>query len=188
VQSRMLVTALTVDLLFSSMVQAQDTNQMVLRLVGEIDALKAEIEPLKALLQGAVVAFDRSQARGACPQGWQLYQPAGGRFIVGAGTNTHKDMNGKDLTDYSSFKDDPLKAVSGEEMQVLTEVELPAHRHGVYRHAAERSPSSGLQGAGSADTNPPSNVRDGWESGSAGGNQPHNIMPPFVALYYCIKE
>ena len=172
----------------------QDNKDLDKRYIDNINCAAARLTSVETRLRklesdlsvfrdatGLIAAFDRDRTR-PCPSGWRLFEPAGGRFIVGAGDNSFKDVNGIDLSDHS------VGVVGGEEKHLLIATEMPAHRHGVYRHAAERSPSSGLEGAGNADKNPASNVKDGWESGSAGSDQPHNTMPPFVALYYCIKE
>lgn len=174
------VPAIVAGLTFTGPVLAQDTNALVLKLVGEIDAIKAEINPLRALLQGAVVAFDRSQTEGTCPAGWKLFKPAGGRFIVGAGTHENKDMGGNDLTNHPAFKDKPTVAVGGEEKHKLEIPEMPSHSHSIARHAAKgNNDVATFEGATALDNQP--------ATGAQGGGQSHNTMPPYVALYYCIN-
>ena len=96
-------------------------------------------------------------------------------------------MKGDLLTSYPSLVDDASKAIGGEEQHKLTEAEMPRHRHVVYPHAGVVvGPPGAHRGAGSEDPHPTSKT-DGTTN-EAGGSQPHNIRPPFVALYYCIKD
>ena len=123
---------------------------------------------------GFVAAFERDKTR-PCPSGWGLFEPAGGRFIVGAGDNSFKDVNGIDLTDHS------VGVVGGEERHKLTEAEMPNHRHAIARSANEINDHVAKFVGDTAMANRSS-------TDATGGDQPHNTMPPFVALYYCIKE
>ena len=179
-QSRMLVVpALVAGVFFAGTAQAQDTNQLVLKMKDELDALKAEIEPLKAVLQGAVIAFNRSEKDGACPKDWTKFDPATGRFIVGAGITTDTA-----LTDHPSLLDDAASAVGGEEKHKLNLDEMPSHYHGIRR-------TQGKVGDGKyPDWTVMGNqvIQTVGVSDNAGRDQPHNTMPPFVALYYCIKK
>ncbi len=185
------VPAIVAGLTFSGPVLAQDTNALVLKLVEELDALKAEINPLRALLQGAVVAFDRSQTEGTCPAGWKLFKPAGGRFIVGAGTHDNKDMGGNDLTNYPAFKDKPTEAVGGEEKHLLTKEEMPSHDHGGrtlgsdHLFWADETGAFAVRGPGDFANHIKKDHTHGITA--EGQGQAHNTLPPYVALYYCIN-
>jgi hypothetical protein len=137
--------------------------------------------------QGAVVAFNRSEREGACPIGWRKFDEAAGRFIVGAGVNSWVDVVGRPLTRHPSLKDKPEGAVGGEEVHQLTVVEMPSHDHSssgfnllVTRNGKEVAEHAVPQ-------NIDINARKGKPIEPEGGDQPHNNMPPFVALYYCIK-
>jgi hypothetical protein len=153
---------------------------------------------LEDLLHGAVVAFDRSEDRsaqadtvnaGACPPGWQLFKPASGRFVIGAGNHSNADMNGKPLDSYPTFQDDKTKAVGGEETHKLTLDEMPKHTH--------PAPSNifGTDILGKEGTFIPKKrvandnlaVRMGKNTETAGSGEPHNNMPPYIALYFCKK-
>lgn len=68
---------------------------------------------------------------------------------------------------------------SGQESVALTSLEMPAHTHGV--------PQAQVRGAGTQVTG----VTTGGDQGlsataAAGASQPHNNMPPFLAVNFCI--
>jgi hypothetical protein len=150
------------------------------------DSLKQQIQDLTkaldlALPKGAVVAFDSATG---CPGGWAPYTDAISRTIVGASLSS-ADAHG--LT----FR--PPRSTGGEENHVLTVNEIPPHEHRVYRHAAGEEfhvgappPPGFVGGAGSADNY--TFVKDTWMTGPTGGGQAHNTMPPYVALFYCIRN
>lgn len=95
------------------------------------------------------------------------------RFIVGAGNS------------YA------LSDTGGEAYHTLTIAEMPAHTHNVY------SISAGWTGDGFGNysdyrfislTSDNSNHRLQYNTMDyTGGNQPHNIRPPYYALYYIMK-
>ena len=157
----------------------------------EAAALRAEIAALKLTLQGAVVAFDRKKEK-PCPDGWHPFEPAGGRVIVGAGFNKNASKSGTPLFPRPSLLDDEPNGTGGEERWTLTEAQMPPHQHGVYPHAGyvasgngDLAPNGAIQGAGGGDDR--THVWPNLTS-VTGGGKPFDIMPPFVALYYCIKE
>ena len=176
----------------------QDNKDLDERYIDNINCAAARLESVETRLRklesdlsvfrdatGLIAAFDRDKTR-PCPSGWRLFEPAGGRFIVGAGDNSFKDVNGIDLTDHS------VGVVGGEEKHKLTGAEIPNHSHSVYQHAGYHWPdipneqkTQPNQGAHGGDT---TTFVHGGTTGTWGGDLPHNTMPPFVALYYCIKE
>jgi hypothetical protein len=137
----------------------------------------------------AVVAFATE-----CPTGWTEYKEGWGRFIVGAFSEKRRgeipggfaeDARGVDLTPR------PFGDPGGEEMHQLTEAEMPSHNH----EFQGKPVATG--GWGDMSSTLPLAIGDvkKWDtyvpSGTitnTGGNQPHNKMPPFVSLYYCLKE
>ena len=119
-----------------------------------------------------------------CPRGWKLFDEASGRFIVGAGF-------GDGLTPRN------VKDKGGEEMHKLEFAEMPSHGHRISTNN-ESNIHDGLGGSsephGILSTFADIPDKPGWPAvlpkmlENTGGDQPHNTMPPFVALYYCIKE
>jgi len=98
-----------------------------------------------------------------------------GRISLGAGVG-NVDSNNIPLTARI------LAQHGGEEIHQLTVAEMPAHVHGVtYVPAHWGSSTDGyinnnaLSAQGTYNTEP------------TGGNQPHNIMPPFAVVNYIIK-
>jgi len=89
-----------------------------------------------------------------------------------------------------------LGETSGEQTVTLLQTEMPAHSHTVQAAAAGGLPSptnnvwaSGLKGhPGSyAASNPATNVQmNPFSASIAGGNLPHNNMPPFLGLTFII--
>lgn len=108
---------------------------------------------------GAVVAF----ATKTCPTtGWESYEDAEGRFILGWSVDQSLQPN-----ESRSFQ--PYYQVGGAESVMLSIQEMPQHDHTGYvgtgsQHAAHITGGGNLpQGKGSI--------------GHSGGNQPHNNMP-----------
>jgi len=130
---------------------------------------------------GAIVAFD---AKGGCPGGWQPYEKGWGRFIIGAVNKEDlgkipgafaRDVRGADL------KERPFDLPGGEQQHVLNVQEMPAHTHPVVAPAGLNYPTPNDEYGGKG-------AKIGQiQTGSAGGGQPHDIMPPYVALWLCRK-
>ena len=135
-----------------------------------LDCLEKRIDA-EHVPPGAVVAFDAKE----CPDGWEKYDDAKGRTIIGVGTGKHH--SGRPLTTRD------LGDKLGDEAHKLDPSEMPSHTHEIYRHAAPRGGS--LKGAGADDKG--TKVIDGWQTGATGGGLAHNNMQPFVALLYCKK-
>lgn len=135
-----------------------------------IEKLAEELEARPIIPSGAVVAFDRR-----CPDnGWDLFDRAGGRFVVGAGHHANKDTNGQQLEIYEKeFLN------GGEEKHTLTVEEMPSHSHSEQTHfvgAGRAGSGDGAYGTSTAPTSP------------VGSSQPHNNMPPYIALFFCVKK
>lgn len=121
---------------------------------------------------GAVVAFDRPDG---CPAGWELFQAAGGRVIVGAGSHSNMDRQGTKLTSYGAFRDDPGGAIGG------SEAILFRFDRGDLNRSASSQP--GFLRRIKDSTEPESALRP------ADGRDPrdvvYNTMPPYIALHFC---
>jgi len=90
-----------------------------------------------------------------------------------------------------------LGETAGEQTVTLLQTEMPAHSHGVQASGGTTQPTpvnnawgSGQKGFGNvyAASNTPTNVQMNNTVGTsiAGGNQPHNNMPPFLGLTFII--
>lgn len=151
-------------------------------LFAKIEKLEQELRPFK-VARGAVVAFDRDRDNGGtCPRGWDYYEPAGGRFIVGAGQHSNI-FAGVELNRYPSHMENAARAVGGAEKHKLSIAEMPSHSHGVAygvdgdrKAGMNNDPDHSYHGTGALRIPP------------EGGGQAHNNMPPYVALFYCIKN
>lgn len=91
------------------------------------------------------------------------------------------NMGGTSRNIVTAATADTLGAESGEEMHQLTEDEMPSHNH-TYdgKRGVGGSPHhTSMQGANHQDQSQTTNL--------TGGDQPHNNMPPYMALNYIIK-
>lgn len=129
------------------------------------------------LVSGAVVAFDRE----SCPFGWTPHVLAKGRVIVGAGNGT-VDEQGRVLSERK------LRRTGGEEIHKLTIPEMPKHNHeDRFFTTLLQTDSNGTLGNRGDSTNGEPNLLSRGDIQPRGGDQPHNIMPPFVVLTFCVK-
>lgn len=137
---------------------------------------------------GLVTAFlnraDINDRDSHCPFGWSPFEEARGRIIVGAGVPSHsvyamwKRANADEMNPLTARK--PFD-FGGEETHRLTIPEMPTHNHGgpVVGNttvAAVNDPNSKFHPGGATTMQ------------ADGGNAPHNIMPPFISLYFCKKN
>lgn len=123
---------------------------------------------------GAIVAFDLADG---CPkdQGWRDFTTGAGRFIVGVGSHTQYDRYG------NSVEDLELGEVGGHRTHQLTKGELPTHSH-EYDHSTGNSSREFK----STSKNQFGKIDRTTQTGESGNSDPHNNMPPYVALHYCI--
>ncbi|WP_146347122.1 hypothetical protein [Falsiphaeobacter marinintestinus] len=145
---------------------------------------------------GAVLAFDQD-----CPKnGWRPYTEATGRFIVGAGTSTHSkhDTWQKVLPDGNLSPPIPLSTYElsrsgGEETHIISKMEMPSHDHTFTGSAIQ------LAGKGSEAYNDKKSPALGTivavdaliptgSISSNGSGEPHNNLPPYYPLNFCIKN
>lgn len=114
----------------------------------------------------AVMAFNEEE----CPRGWLPFADVAGRVIVGSG-------QGADLTNR------PFRDRGGAETHTLTVEEMPIHSHPIPQRGGygDNGPSTAYSVHGKIET------RD-HSSGNTGRNEPHNNMPPYIALYFCKKN
>jgi hypothetical protein len=132
--------------------------------------LKEKADPIP---KGAVMASISS-----CPSGWRSYGPAIGRFIVGAGksdlTWERVGVAGKKTGTLIKLSSHELSDTGGEENHLLAPEEVPTRNHGIkvesHSDFARTDKYPGVQY---------------YEDTS--GEQPQNLMPPFIALNFCEK-
>lgn len=168
---------------------------------------------------GAVVAFDFDlKSEAGCPDGWDFFEPGGGRVIVGAGDHDNRwfpagSDEAQRISIYKTYAQDAragvqetreAEATGGEERVALTVEEMPAHDHGGRTDARSArllvndfgNHSAGVRGLAS-ETGRAINVdfidaHDHTLAAAGGGPdgtaRPHNNMPPFIALYFCRKS
>ncbi|MEP4888953.1 MAG: hypothetical protein ABJV04_02920 [Aliiglaciecola sp.] len=117
--------------------------------------------------ENTILILDDSKG---CPSGWDdIGNTLKGRMIVAAVD---------DGTDVYNFRN-----TGGEPSHTLTIKEMPKHNHemtGLYYRDANGSSTSRVN-------YDPANKNGKWPTGSAGEGEPHNNMPPYVAMYFCKK-
>lgn len=179
------------DNFFFLIERIQALEEELLRTRSEAAFLQEKIDSVQAeAFRGAVVAFNRSEKDGACPIGWRYFEPAAGRFVVGAGRSANADGSGVSVAQYPSYTDDPQSAVGGEATVTLTERQVPRHVHALPM-LEERSELSGssypvFSNQNTHPSRPGTNAT--LNTQPAGGSSPHNNLPPYIALYYCIFD
>ena len=153
--------------------------------------LKEKIDTYIVLKAGgipasAIVAFDRPAN---CPKGWSIFEPTISRVILGAsadGKSPNRDQNGLELTARQ------YRMAAGEERHTLSISEMPAHDHGIeiVQHGEYLRENKGYLGTESVGRDV-GRADPRWAlryTEKEGGGMAHNVMPPFVALFYCEKK
>lgn len=148
-----------------------------------IDALLKKVQPVPAVgdhaATRAIVAYYSDKGEKRCPDGWSPYEEAKDRFILGAG--------GEVTT---------VGDTGGEPEVTLTEAQMPAHTHAF---GFWFSDADGDDATFDRDEAPRFrsglNTNNRWTASTtrtpvaaAGGDQPHNNMPPYIALYFCVAD
>jgi len=109
-----------------------------------------------------------------------------GRFALGVNQTTLADLEG-DATNQSAISGIyPLGSEGGEERHILTAGEMPSHQHIIYG----QDNNAQANGYSSNEVAQVQNPADGGFqrlTSETGGNDPHNNMPPYLAVRYIIK-
>jgi microcystin-dependent protein len=88
-----------------------------------------------------------------------------------------------------------LGEIGGEQNVTLIQTEMPAHNHPVGSDSAaggNADPTNGMWAATGRgrplpySSNAPNTLMSGQALATAGANQPHNNMPPYLTLNFCI--
>ena len=116
----------------------------------------------------SVIAFDNAN----CPPGWSSFENVYGRFIIGSGT-----LDGVTY-EYGSK--------GGQHEVVLDKTQMPSHSH-KYNRQQDHGGGCGLSGCGFHSEYPVFETKP--NGGDENGNTlPHNNIPPYLALNYCVKN
>ena len=151
-------------------------DQQVGTLSDRVQALQAKIEGATSVPTGAVMAFDLATR---CPDGWGAFKDAGGRTVIGAGAGMIPGTEERD----ESIQTKKYRQHGGEEEVTLTEPQMPKHKHTIQFKGSDTAINApaGTQRGATRTTGP-------TETRFAGKSQPHNNMPPYIALYFCKKD
>ena len=119
---------------------------------------------------------------GNCPDGWEEYLYAKGRFICAAGTYSGTAEDGRvESKTYNSGD------TGGEIKHKLIVAESASHNHinGVYKYILQSDCHYTVIATDIGCGTP--NLDSESEILSSGGDQPHNNMPPYIVLRACKK-
>ncbi|WP_131822098.1 hypothetical protein [Salipiger thiooxidans] len=163
------VLLLTTIIIASAPVWAQSEGILasLSELQGRIQALEEQNRWMASALSQSVLASVApcSEAREAQ---WVAFDDAQGRFLLGA---SDKFLAGS--------KD-------GEETVLLTIDEMPSHEHNPHKGYSALASDGRLREVFHPDSNRENNIGSWHKSGSAGGSLPHNNMPPYLVIHFCI--
>ena len=126
---------------------------------------------------------------------WSLYEPAEGRFILGAGKGPLESFVGLDTQGGAESHRLTLEEMPSHDHREKTGLETEA-RHLVNKRERERNDryAAGIRGEAGEETGRSLNVSvvsrhehpiEPSGGRSDGSTEPHNNMPPYVALYFC---
>ena len=158
----------------------------------EMPAAIMDISGLDGFPIGGITAYGGT----AIPDGWllcdgttvsrelysDLFKAVGTVFGEGDGSTTFALPNLSSKFIYGASDTSAVGDIGGEETHTLTIGEIPPHSHevkGSSNNAGGYSVLGQWNGYASAAVS--------FSSGSSGGGQAHNNMPPYIKLYYIIK-
>ena len=109
--------------------------------------------------------------------GWREYAESAGRFLVAVGRTRDRHGVERIFTVGAGVGEG-----DGEYKHTLTIDEMPAHSHDEYRATGDGDglyPKNTVMGPSSQAIKAPTQP--------TGGGKPHDIVPPYIALYFCIS-
>lgn len=139
------------------------------------ELIRTQTRQMQSILDGAVVAFNYN---GVCPDGWDRFQEADGRVIVGAGIHRQQE-NGEKVVAFRFGSD------GGTRRHGLSIPEMPRHDHDLFwgQYNGRAGPATG----GDIKGHSLKIVDMTQNTGLIGNGVPHENMPPYKVLLYCRK-
>lgn len=161
----------------SSVVTYDDVSNYI---AGRVFAYAGTDEPI-----GALLCDGRAVSRTTY---WELFAAIGTTYGEGDGSSTFNLPNIESRTIIGESDSYALGAVGGEEKHKLTEAELPSHDHfhflDVNGYITSDSGMNMISNAGYAWK--ASGKYTPLDTSDTGGDQPHNIMQPYIVMRYFI--
>lgn len=125
--------------------------------------------PSSGVPTGAIMSFYLA----SCPSGW----------VLANGANSTPDLRGKFVIGTSSTYG--YNTTGGEAAHTLTVAEMPSHSHAIEPMQVAHATAPGMYNGGQGW---PVYAGNGQYTTAQGGGQPHNNMPPYHSLIYCMKQ
>ena len=167
----------------------------------ENDKLRENLKKLEELLNNVIpnniIVASISECTKLGPR-WENYEHATGRIIIGAGEHNEKS---KATSAYAWWRYDniipsdtnkfPIKGYKveqygGEENHLLTVPEMPRHKHDFIGKTVTRGGNNGIgKVVAIGDAAQYGKYTPEGELSETGSNKSHNILPPYIALYFC---
>ncbi len=125
-------------------------------------------------------------------EGWEDYADGAGKFLLGVGKGVSRPQGPRKPPSSQSeisLSEVKLGDQGGQEAHTLTIPEIPEHNHddGSGKYLVQVTGSDTVH----AETDSSAgeiNIRHGVTMKATGGGQPHNNMPPYIALHICQKR
>lgn len=150
---------------------------------------------------GTVIALDNPNlSSDECPDGWEPFRRGRGRMIVGAGDPAGVPGEFGFGEDGQQLSRRDLRQLGGAETHRLIIFEMPRHTHSVsdpgHDHGSPVHSSNGgnsvgwnaIGGTNHTDYEQTGRRSSGIKVRDAGSGEPHNNMPPYIALNFCKKK
>ena len=137
-------------------------------------SLSNRVDQLEKVLHHAIILTDQDCTM--LGTGWRSYTPMDGKMPLASGV--HTDGQGETRTFVVGQAD-------GAFSHQLTEAEMPSHVH--QYHDRHFNNARGGPHLGDDDDRDRHYMNDNRNTGSTGAGQPHNNMPPYLVLNFCLR-